>query len=754
MIGVLEGTLGATVTAGQFQWKNQGGQKGRGGDQGAGGNGGLGGSKGYTSHCDQANNGHNGAKGQPGGVGSDGSNLGTDGVDEFIEFTEDAWDAMLTRPWITDIDPSEAFPGNTITIRGSRFANNDRVIIEGVATLVPVINPDESLSVTIPQTIAGGIKSVYVRRAYDNTESNHIPIWIKPRLDTLPAQLNPSADVTITGQAFLANASVLIDGSAIPGTVNATGTEVIFTMPGTGGAGSAGGTVTVAVRNPDGLESNSQTAVMPRILEIPFTFGTHDLPFANFTDGVPSWSTYEDTFGATEVWHEQLDPIFGHPILTAAYYFFYEHFLKGAANGGLATGFCTAMSSLVADKLWQGLTDANATTKASVHHWMTAVHGRLLSRESLIRFHDQSQQGVSRVELTAREIERIFMTGCDRNVAPLLFFIPAGAIWDSGYIDSLGDSHCLMPYKFVYPDGHSGPALSSNGSTTVASLDGVKLYCWDCNHPASSNCRLEFRDVGGVLHYSYFPDGALQFDSSQGITLGQCSNGDYLIADHDLPFSGPFGLTSFIIDFLLSPADLEITNENGLRVGNFNNMIYSEIPDSHPFYLIKGAYLLPSGQNFTRKIIGNDTGNYTFSTLMPDGTTVKLEDVPTKLGQSDVLIVNDDASQVRFTPHEEKQFTVTFSKLIGDQVRALAISGVGGGPGTEIDITAAPDLSLFRLGNRSTTKNVTVKAFSVDKANNLPVNKNTAVNLPTNHDLVVTVGDWINIDLNAETVAF
>ena len=754
IIGVLDGTLASTVTAGQFQWKNQGGQKERGGDPGQGGYGGNGGQKGYTSHCDQANNGHNGSQGQPGIVGVDGSGLGADGIDQFFEFSEDAWDDMLTRPWITEISPAQVFPGNNVIIRGSRFTTNDKVIIEGVATLTPTINPDESLSITVPGNISGGTKSVFVRRAVDNTESNRIPIHIKPQLDVLPASLLPDAIVKITGKAFIANASVLINGSAIPGTVNAAGTEVTFTMIGTGGAGSSGGTVNVAVRNPDGLSSNVRTAVMPHILEIPFIWGTHNLPFANFTDGVPTWGTYQDTFGSAEVWHEQLDPIFGHPILTAAYYGFYHYFLKGQANGGLATGFCTSLSALVADKLWQGINDANTSTKASWHSWLTGVHGKLLSRESLINFHDQGQQGVSRVEISARSFERTFLTGCDRNVAPLLFFIPSGSIWDSGYIDKLGSTHCIMPYRFVYPDAHHGPQLSADGLITISSLDGVKLYCWDCNHPDNQNCRLEFRVQSGILHYSYFPDGAAQFDSNDGITLGAMSLGDYLIADHDLPFSGPFGLTSFIIDFLLSPADLQITNENGLRTGTFNDKIFSEIPNSHPVFLAKGAYLTPVGNNLTRRIVGNGTGKYTFNSLMPDGTTIKLEDVNTKPGQTDLLIISSDASQLRFTPHEQKDFTITYSKMIGNQMRALAISGVGAAPGLDVDITVAPDMSFFRLGNRDAAKNITVKAFSVDKVNNLPVNKDATKSLPTNHDLVIMVSNWDTIDLNIETISF
>lgn len=71
---------------------------------------------------------------------------------------------------------------------------------------------------------------------------------------------------------------------------------------------------------------------------MPFKYGQHNLSFGNFASANPGWSNYEDTFGAAEVWHEQLDPIFGHPILTAAYFGFYVYFLRGKDNGGLATG--------------------------------------------------------------------------------------------------------------------------------------------------------------------------------------------------------------------------------------------------------------------------------------------------------------------------------------------------------------------------------------------------------------------------------
>src|SRR5205085_6486476 len=84
-------------------------------------------------------------------------------------------------------------------------------------------------------------------------------------------------------------------------------------------------------------------------IELPFVFGTHNLPAwdpvtgANFADGVPDLGTFKDTFGTAEILDELFDPIFGHPVLTAAFYALYHYFLKGTANGGLATGFCTSL---------------------------------------------------------------------------------------------------------------------------------------------------------------------------------------------------------------------------------------------------------------------------------------------------------------------------------------------------------------------------------------------------------------------------
>src|SRR5262249_35823838 len=153
------------------------------------------------------------------------------------------------------------------------------------------------------------------------------------------------------------------------------------------------------------------------------------------------------------------------------------------------------------------------------------------------------------------------------------------------------------------------------------------------------------------IHFDYIPDSsATEFKSQDGITLGMMRHGDYMLADHDLPFSGPFGLTSFIIDFLLSPADLQVVDGGGRRTGNFGGQLLCEIPGSHPCYLVKGMYLLPAATAMTRTITGTAAGTYRYNSITPDGASILLEDVATQPGHQDVFAINADATQMRFTP--------------------------------------------------------------------------------------------------------
>jgi hypothetical protein len=144
-IGTLQGTLTSTVTSKSFMLKNQGGHTGQGGPGGTGGFGGAGGRSGNGEVCQDAHDGHHGAQGQPGAQGPVASNAGADALMEFFEFTQTDWDELLTRPWISKLQPTNLFPGDTLTIFGTAFTTQDHIVVDG-ALFTPTVNADQSSS--------------------------------------------------------------------------------------------------------------------------------------------------------------------------------------------------------------------------------------------------------------------------------------------------------------------------------------------------------------------------------------------------------------------------------------------------------------------------------------------------------------------------------------------------------------------------------------------------------------------------------
>ena len=117
---------------------------------------------------------------------------GLDGEISFFEFTQDAWDEMLARPWITQLVPTEGVPRRHADRARKRIHSHRTGWCSTGVSMVPTLNVDQSLSVAIPLSIAGGEKSVIVRRD-DGTESNRLSVWIKPQLDAFTAALAPNA---------------------------------------------------------------------------------------------------------------------------------------------------------------------------------------------------------------------------------------------------------------------------------------------------------------------------------------------------------------------------------------------------------------------------------------------------------------------------------------------------------------------------------------------------------------------------------
>ena len=77
---------------------------------------------------------------------------------------------------------------------------------------------------------------------------------------------------------------------------------------------------------------------------------------------------------------------------------------------------------------------------------------------------------------------------------------------------------------------------------------------------------------------------------------------------------------------------------------------------------MKGMYLLPTNAALTRKIVGNGNGNYTFNSIMPNTGSLVIENVATQPGHEDVLSVNADGTQIRFTAAADKTFDLTLAR--------------------------------------------------------------------------------------------
>jgi hypothetical protein len=235
-------------------------------------------------------------------------------------------------------------------------------------------------------------------------------------------------------------------------------------------------------------------------------------------------------------------------------------------------------------------------------------------------------------------------------------------------------------------------------------------------------------------------------------TLGVMTNGDYLLADHDLPFSSP--IRRYTIDLLLSPADLQITDQNGQRTGNFDGLILAEIRGSLPCYLLPGAYLLPDDTPLIRRITGTGAGQYTFGSISPSTGSIVIQGMTTTPGQVDMLTTNADRTQLRLTPATQQPFNLTLGRQVGDQIRGVVVRGVGGGPTADIDIATASDLSSVRVGNRSTDRRLDVIALAVDRKTKVQQSKSfAAINVASNSELRFAVDNWTTLHANVHVAS-
>ncbi|HKR11389.1 MAG TPA: hypothetical protein VJT15_04990 [Pyrinomonadaceae bacterium] len=203
-----------------------GGNGGAGGEAGRPGEGGPGGKKGDKLHTVCPNNnrqdgtkGNTGASGVRGPDGKKGVMLtnsirysAIDPSDFFIE---------LTKPAIVSVVPNTAFAGDTVSVNGFRFAQGDKIFIEGYDGQINVpcdtkVLSESLLTFTVPR-VPGGyalLEAVQV----DNTRStSRGTLVIRPRIESLiPAgRVRPGEYYFLRGSGLGRSGNIWINGEDI-----------------------------------------------------------------------------------------------------------------------------------------------------------------------------------------------------------------------------------------------------------------------------------------------------------------------------------------------------------------------------------------------------------------------------------------------------------------------------------------------------------------------------------------------------------
>jgi hypothetical protein len=755
-----------------WQVSNTGGP---GGDPGLPGSGGAGGAGGYPGDpspggaCAKASGGANGAQGAAGRPGADGP-AGSGGVITPTIITAAEWEYELTLPWLETINPSTGAPGTAVTAVGLNIDSGDTVLVNGQA--VPTTSPSTGqLHFTLPSKLAGGTATISISRT-DGLQSNSMNFSVLPLITSSSASggFTPGDSITLNGAAFLPNASVHFTPSGqaeqvlIPSSIAPDGTSLTFTVPAAATATSqAQGTAAVMVKNPDGSNSNVLQITRVSFVANGFLPDPNGFAFPNFSPGTPDWGTYQDDFGTLEVDASAL----AMPVLTTAYFGAYEYFL-GSACTGLCTGFSTAAMNRFLNGETRTVDEAAAPT-AAITRELTVDMGRLLSGQLLSTFLGQCLNGLQQALATLQQIEQTFTNGPTRDNMPLIFFIPAGLPVSSQWFNNLNASHCLVPYKLSRPPGWT------------SGYDGARLYLYDCNHPRDNSSFLTFQQSGNMLSFTYNKDSSVCSDN--GWTLGVLTMDQALYNSVDLPwvFGAELGM-EFVVDIILSPATLAVSNLAGQTTGIRGDNTVAEVPGAIPsLQRMHNLVMVPRQLALQRTIQGTGTGTYTYATIAPPDPTapadalnslippgaqsprvnarargLTLQNVSCSPITRDVVLLGPNNESIQIGTNESgKTFdallTQRYDLLTGSalnpqttsRVQVVALTGLSVAPGEKLLLWADKALGQIGVSNSGLAKTFKATVSIVDATTGKPTASRTvAGSVAANADFALAVSDW------------
>jgi len=741
-IATLEEKITPLVTAQSFIINIAGGDGGDNGFQGAPGEGGKGGKYGHRTGWPCNNETHRwGDDGRSGRRWGD-LGSGSDGNTRTLSYdiiTRAEWNEKLEQPWILSLEPTIGFAGDQVIAHGLHFVKRSKVLIHG-RTVAANFDNAEKLSFNVPQDIGGGEHSVKVRTP-DGDESNEVPFSVRPylmeirRASSVVNSISAGDEITLVGRSFVSGAGVYANGEILQ-TTSLTQSEIILRIPEVIGE-DAGGEMRFVVHNPDRLESDELTIKRLPSLDSGFRAGVHGYAFKNFSKGRGTWGDFLKTFGSGEI----AGDLILHPILTGAYYLFFEWFLSG---GG---AHCAGLAATALKKYHQGVTNlfsqgpissANPPPLSSaLMHELDVAQGRMLSEELITHYADQGQEAIDRVESTIRNIEQDILDGMGENSARVMCFIPSGNAWDvfsdPAYRDAFINSHSLVPTRITYPDA-------------ARSLNGAKMYVYDSNEPGLDIKCLDLFEQGGKIHFNY-TGGGHNFSSTTGFTLGTAKLKKQLLDDVDMPFSGAsasVALMAFVVDLILSPARISIEDGNGKVLGYKGGKMHSYPSLGYVCPWLENLILVRDDVEVTRKLIGHANGIYTYASIHPAGKSIVIKDASCSANSQDVVSINQDFSSVDIKTNEAKTLDMHIGEKLDDgTVRYVNIAhDIGANETTRLKMSPGMDGVKVHTPNR--TIKVTINTLLFDGVT-LVEERRLKVNVPSGKRLELPVGMWSDL---------
>lgn len=755
---------------------NAGGAGGVPGLPGGGGPGGAGGNGGNSSPGGCCNNGHNGNNGSPGAQGAAGhagtqGAAGEAGTITATIITQAEWEQELTLPWLETITPTTGYAGATVTGNGLNFGPGDSVLVNGQSATA-TFPATGQFQATIPNTVAGGPATIAVKRAADGSVSDGMTFTVLPFIasSTASGGYSPGDTITLTGSSFMPNASVHLTQPSqamqvlVP--TNVQTNTITFQVPSLSGTASlAQGTATAVVANPDGLESNTLQITRLSTVGISFLPSLNGFGFTNLSacPGAPTLDTFASDFGAGEVAFSA----FTNPVLTAAYYALYA-VLLGPECHGLCTGFAAG----ALNRFLTGVTDLCTTIPAvtpALKTEFTVTWGRQLSGQLLTGFLTECNNGVSQVFSTIQQVESAFSGHPANGDMPLVYLIPSGLPVNSKWIDNLQEAHTLVPYKLVRPLGWT------------SGYNGVKLYVYDCNAPGHDDCFMTFTQNGSTVTFDYNSYAGLNYDpeysSANGFTLGVMTLSQALYNGVDLPWMDGAG---WVVDFILSPATLTVSNLAGQISGPSGTQLVNQVPGVVPSLLSSAHNLLliPTQLGLQRTIQGTGIGTYTyasiappnpatpaseFSALLPAGATAivprersfTLQNVACTTATKDTVLLGPDNQSVQISTTETNK---TFNVLIAQrydvqsgagtttttpQAQHIQLGGLALNAGEQLLLWTDSAMGQVGISNPGAAKNFNLTISTLDPATgNAKASKTVAGSVAANADFKLTIADW------------